>query len=142
MHVVVLAGEPGERFWQSSTEQRPKPFLHLWGDRTLFHDTLARAAEVVSADRVWVSTLRGYRDLVAAEFRDGAKADRLILEPTRRDTGGSMALAALRISVADPNAASWSQCLPITSWVIPPPLRESHIWRLHRPPCRAIGSAQ
>ncbi|WP_231623767.1 sugar phosphate nucleotidyltransferase [Thermus aquaticus] len=34
-YAVILAGGKGERFWPLSTPERPKPFLKLFGQRSL-----------------------------------------------------------------------------------------------------------
>ena len=39
---VVLCGGSGTRLWPLSRPDRPKPFLSLLGDRTLFQQTLDR----------------------------------------------------------------------------------------------------
>lgn len=104
MHAVVLAGGPGERFWPASTETKPKPFLRLWGDRSLLQETVERAAALTSPDRVWVSGAVSYRPLLLAELPVDLARRRLILEPARRDTAPAVGLAALRLSLEDPDA--------------------------------------
>ncbi len=34
-YAVILAGGKGERFWPLSTPERPKPFLRLFGSKSL-----------------------------------------------------------------------------------------------------------
>ncbi len=55
---VILCGGSGTRLWPRSRAARPKPFLPLVGDATLFEATLARcpasagfAAPIVVAGR-------------------------------------------------------------------------------------------
>jgi mannose-1-phosphate guanylyltransferase len=103
VHAVVLAGGPGERFWPASTASRPKPFLRLWGERSLLQETVERAAALVPAERVWVAGSARDRALLLAELAPAQRA-RLILEPARRDTAAAFALAALRVRLADPGA--------------------------------------
>jgi mannose-1-phosphate guanylyltransferase len=38
-YAVILAGGKGERFWPLSTPERPKPFLKLFGERSLLQAT-------------------------------------------------------------------------------------------------------
>ena len=41
---VILCGGSGTRLWPRSRAAKPKPFLPLVGDATLFEATLARCA--------------------------------------------------------------------------------------------------
>ena len=41
---VILCGGSGTRLWPRSRKDRPKPFLPLLGDRSLFQQTLDRFA--------------------------------------------------------------------------------------------------
>jgi mannose-1-phosphate guanylyltransferase len=101
---VVLAGGPGERFWPASTARKPKPFLRLWGQRSLLQEAVARATSIAGPGRVWVSSSAAYLSLLADELPAELVRDRLILEPCRRDTAAGIGLAALRLHLADPGA--------------------------------------
>ena len=46
MYAVILAGGGGTRLRPLSTAARPKPFLPLLGDRTLFQRTVDRVREI------------------------------------------------------------------------------------------------
>jgi mannose-1-phosphate guanylyltransferase/mannose-6-phosphate isomerase len=103
MHAVVLAGGAGQRFWPASRRARPKPFLPLLGDRTLFRSTLERLARLAPRERTWVI---GTREL-ASELRRavrGFAGVRLLLEPEPRNTAAAFALAAARVEARDPGA--------------------------------------
>ena len=54
MHVVILAGGAGERFWPASRSARPKHFLRVVGEQTLLEGTLERARRCTSGDRIWI----------------------------------------------------------------------------------------
>ncbi|MDD6088634.1 MAG: mannose-1-phosphate guanylyltransferase/mannose-6-phosphate isomerase [Desulfovibrionaceae bacterium] len=92
---VILCGGSGTRLWPLSRELYPKQFMDLGAGRTLFADTLARAAAVEgAADPVIVcnETQRFYAaDALCAS---GANAD-VILEPVAKNTAMAAALAAL-----------------------------------------------
>ena len=53
MHAVVLAGGGGTRLWPLSRRARPKPFLPLLGEESLFQRTLRRIAPLIAADDTW-----------------------------------------------------------------------------------------
>ena len=44
LHPVVLSGGSGTRLWPLSRQDRPKQFLSLIGQRSLFQETVLRAA--------------------------------------------------------------------------------------------------
>src|SRR5262245_8631689 len=53
-YVVILAGGAGTRLWPLARRRRPKPFLPLFGGRSLFGLTWARARALAGASRVIV----------------------------------------------------------------------------------------
>ncbi|MBS0482111.1 MAG: mannose-1-phosphate guanylyltransferase [Proteobacteria bacterium] len=93
---VILCGGSGTRLWPRSRAAKPKPFLPLIGERTLFEQTLARcgnpdqfAAPIVVA---------GTAHLDHVESQLGGRDDaRVIVEPSARNTAAAIALAALRL---------------------------------------------
>ena len=91
---VILCGGSGTRLWPLSRPDRPKPFLPLLGETSLFERTLARVAPA-----------RGYAppvivagaDHVALVEGQVARAEHtLIVEPVGRNTAPAIALAAAR----------------------------------------------
>ena len=91
---VIMAGGPGERFWPLSTPEAPKPFLKLFGDRSLIQLTRDRLRGLVPAERILVLTSASLVDTVAAHLPD-IPHENIIGEPCRRDTAATTALAAL-----------------------------------------------
>ncbi len=99
---VILSGGNGSRLWPLSTPDRPKQFLPLVGDRTLFDQTLARVSDrqkyaapiVVGSARHEQLCLEGLRDV---------EDSRLILEPISRNTAVAIVMAAAVIAEHDPD---------------------------------------
>jgi mannose-1-phosphate guanylyltransferase len=87
---VILSGGSGTRLWPLSTDARPKQFLPLASEATMFADTLARCGDGHGAPII-VGAAR-HAHLLDAEAPDGA---RIILEPAARNTAPAIALAAL-----------------------------------------------
>lgn len=85
----IMAGGAGTRFWPVSTEDRPKQFLSLVGERTLLQQSYDRLQGL--SEKVHVLTARHYEELVKEQL-PGVD---VIGEPVRRDTAGAVALAAL-----------------------------------------------
>ena len=96
---VILSGGSGTRLWPMSLPDKPKQFLPLVSEVTMFQATLARCTDpsVFSAPLV-VANAR-HADLIEHQL-DGIAAT-LILEPAARNTAPAIALAAL---VSDPGA--------------------------------------
>jgi mannose-1-phosphate guanylyltransferase len=102
LHVVVLAGGAGERFWPASRAAAPKPLLRVAGGESLLAATLGRARGLAAPGNVWLVC----GDEHAAAMRREARlpARRMIVEPARRNTAMAIADAALAASAEDPDA--------------------------------------
>ena len=92
--VTIMAGGAGTRFWPLSTEERPKQFLSLVGERSLLQMSFDRVQGLVPPEQVMVLTNESYEELVAAQLPEIPR-ENIIGEPTRRDTAAAVALAAL-----------------------------------------------
>jgi mannose-1-phosphate guanylyltransferase/mannose-6-phosphate isomerase len=102
VHVVILAGGAGERFWPASRSEHPKHFLEVVGEQTLLEGTLARARRCTRADRIWI--VCGEQLGRKTRRFSGLPASRVLLEPRRRNTAMAVAWAAHRIRAVDPDA--------------------------------------
>ena len=90
---VILCGGSGTRLWPKSRAAKPKPFLPLIGETTLFEATLARCAAF--APPVVVT---GAAHLAHVEAQlDAAPGATIIVEPEAKNTAAAIALAALRL---------------------------------------------
>ncbi len=96
---VILSGGSGTRLWPMSRPERPKQFLPLASEATMFEATLARAADRARFAAPMVIANAAHADLIDAQL-GGAEAT-LVLEPIARNTAPAIALAAL---LADPAA--------------------------------------
>lgn len=95
---VILCGGSGTRLWPASRENHPKQFLALMDDYSLLQNTMRRALRVCGGDAssVIAVTLAAMKDTVAqqlAEIDDAATAH-ILCEPSARNTGAAIALAA------------------------------------------------
>jgi mannose-1-phosphate guanylyltransferase/mannose-6-phosphate isomerase len=104
VHAVVLAGGPGERFWPASTPAAPKPFVRLFGDRSLLQQTLQRALALAAPGDVWLVGSSHHAERLRAEAGEQVPAGNLLLEPVRRDTAAAVALATAAVAARDPHA--------------------------------------
>lgn len=93
---VILCGGSGTRLWPRSRAVKPKPFLPLVGDSTLFEATVARCAPEAGFGAPVVVT--GAAHLVHVEEQLGqAPGAAIIVEPAAKNTAAAIALAALRL---------------------------------------------
>lgn len=98
MRPVVLSGGSGTRLWPLSVGSRPKQFIPLFGEDSLFRHTMQRAQRLPGSTEPIVVTGSNHADLVA----EAAQGDEptILIEPGPRNTGPAIVAAAL---VADPS---------------------------------------
>lgn len=99
IHPVILCGGSGTRLWPVSRKARPKPFLPLVGEETLFEQAIGRVAgdERFAAPVVVAGARHG--DLIEEQMRGAPH--RLIVEPAVRNTAPAIALAAALLAPDD-----------------------------------------
>jgi mannose-1-phosphate guanylyltransferase len=102
-YIVILAGGSGTRLWPLSRSHRPKQLLALSNARSLLRNTVDRVTPLVPADRILVMTERSHADDVRRELPD-VPEENIHVEPARRGTAGSLALAAAAIRDRRPDA--------------------------------------
>ncbi|MEZ5892910.1 MAG: mannose-1-phosphate guanylyltransferase/mannose-6-phosphate isomerase [Parvularculaceae bacterium] len=102
---VIMSGGSGTRLWPLSRRARPKQFLNLTGDRSLFQETVLRMRGPGYADPLIIAGA-DHAELVKTQLAGiGVKAAAIILEPAPRNTAAVAAVAALWTVKHNPNAA-------------------------------------
>ncbi|MBM6402881.1 mannose-1-phosphate guanylyltransferase [Phycicoccus sp. CSK15P-2] len=100
---VVPAGGAGTRLWPLSRAGHPKFLLDLTGSgRTLLQATVDRLTPL-TADRVVVVTGAAHADSVRGQL-PGLPRDRVLAEPSPRDSMAAIGLAAAVVERIDPDA--------------------------------------
>ena len=93
---VILCGGSGTRLWPRSRASKPKPFLPLVGESTLFEAALARCPAGDGFSPPVVVT--GHKHLALVEQQLAiAEGAQVIVEPSARNTAAAIALAAFRL---------------------------------------------
>ena len=101
---AIMCGGAGTRLWPVSRESMPKQFVPLIGERSTFQQVLARISVPSLFSRPIVITNADFRFVVAEQLREqGIEAD-IVLEPSRRDSGPAVAVAALLAAERDRDA--------------------------------------
>lgn len=96
VHVVILAGGRGTRFWPRSRTKTPKQLLNIVGKGTMLEQTVARLRPLVPADRIWTVTNAQQAAAVRQQLPQGSR-QRVLVEPVGRNTAAAIALAAFHI---------------------------------------------
>ena len=103
LHVLILAGGSGERFWPYSRRARPKQLLKLFSERTMLEETIARLGKEAPPERIFVLTNREQEAAVRAAC-PALPAENIVAEPAKRDTAPAVALGVGLILRRDPQA--------------------------------------
>jgi mannose-1-phosphate guanylyltransferase len=103
LHVTIMAGGGGTRFWPRSRTRRPKQFLKLVGERTLLQQAADRIEALVPPEQTWVITSALHKDEAIRQL-PALPPDRIVGEPCGRDTAACIGLGAALIARQDPKA--------------------------------------
>ena len=103
-YCVIMAGGIGSRFWPYSRKNKPKQFLDFFGTgHTLLQLTFNRYSKIVPKENIFVITNIQYEGLVKEQLPEISE-DRILLEPTRRNTAPCIAWASSKIKEIDTHA--------------------------------------
>ena len=65
IHIIIMAGGVGSRFWPMSTSDYPKQFIDVMGvDRSLIQLTVDRLKPICPVENMWVVTNEKYIRIV------------------------------------------------------------------------------
>lgn len=102
---VILAGGSGTRLWPLSRKLYPKQLLPLVDEHTLVQNTLLRLHGLDDIAAPILICNEEHRFIIAEQMRAmGVNPADIILEPTGRNTAPAVAVAALRVLDAHPEA--------------------------------------
>lgn len=91
---LVLSGGAGTRLWPMSNAARPKQFMRLFGDQSLYQLTLKRLM-ASGFDAIVAIANADHAALLESDAEEiGAPLDSILLEPARRDTAPAIAAGA------------------------------------------------
>ncbi len=98
---VILSGGSGTRLWPMSVPDRPKQFLPLTGDKSMFVQTVERTTDDNMFSAPIVVGSAKHDALIDAQLAEaGVKPAAIILEPCARNTAPAIALAAFEAGEA------------------------------------------
>ncbi len=109
LYPVIMCGGAGTRLWPASRPSRPKQFIPLAGNRSLFQETALRVAPL-AADGGVVVVVAGvsHRPWILEQLREVGLLDhvQVLLEPEAKDSAAAMAAAALWTQQRDPHGVN------------------------------------
>lgn len=94
---LIMAGGKGTRFWPLSTEEKPKQFLNLIGDKTMIQMTVDRIKPIIPIERIFICTGEMYVELVKEQLPELPEKN-IIVEPEGRNTAPCITLSAFVIN--------------------------------------------
>ena len=100
VHVVILAGGQGTRFWPISRMKRPKQFLSISSSGESLIQATARRVQSLGSAEPLVMTNIMHKPLILEHVPNA----RVICEPVARNTAASIGLAALHLARANRDA--------------------------------------
>ncbi len=102
-----MAGGAGKRLWPASHAERPKQFMTVQGEDSLFCSTVKRAASLKLSGKILVVT---HKDHISAALEDAAHLSQeirsklvLLAEPEARNTAPALSYAAAWLKEQDRN---------------------------------------
>lgn len=93
---IIMAGGKGERFWPLSSRRVPKPFIPLFGEKTMIQDTVGRIARFIPSEKILV-VLSPHHLAVAREQLPQLPESNFVVEPVGKDTAACIGLASLHV---------------------------------------------
>ena len=104
VHVVIMAGGIGSRFWPMSTPEFPKQFVDVMGcGKSMIQMTVDRFQSVCPIENLWVVTGESYADIVYEQLPDLPR-ENILIEPCARSTAPCIAYACWKIMQKDHKA--------------------------------------
>lgn len=91
---LIMAGGKGERFWPASTEEKPKQFLNILGNKTMLQDTVKRMEKLVPIENIFVCISEKHLKLLKEQLPKLPERN-IIKEPMSRNTAPCIVLTSL-----------------------------------------------
>ena len=98
---VIMSGGSGTRLWPLSRKHKPKQFIALFGENTMFQETLSRLNGIDGMQAPIIVCNNDHRFMVAEQLHElEINSANIILEPIGRNTAPALAISALQAQAA------------------------------------------
>ena len=104
MYHVIIAGGIGSRFWPMSTDENPKQFLNLIGDKSLIRLTYERLLKVSDKDKILIVTSTKYKSQIKSQIPE-IPLSNIIFEPCPKNTAPAIYIVTQHINSLAKNAS-------------------------------------
>ncbi|MDU7026104.1 mannose-1-phosphate guanylyltransferase [Robinsoniella peoriensis] len=94
---IIMAGGGGARFWPASRQKTPKQLLNLTGKDLMINETIYRVCKVVDQKNIFIVTNSVQYDNMIEVTPDFIKKDRILSEPSAKNTAACIGYAAVEI---------------------------------------------
>ena len=98
---VIMCGGAGVRLWPASRAARPKQFIPLIGERSLFQETALRVASIEGAAELVIVAGVAHATLIKEQLAAIELSAAILLEPEPRDSAAAIAAACSWIEARD-----------------------------------------
>ena len=98
LNFIILCGGSGTRLWPISTKEKPKQFLKLYNNYSLFELTLLRVKKFKFKKKLIIVTNQEYLELVKYSLVKLKLKAKILLEPISKNTTASIYLASKLIN--------------------------------------------
>ena len=105
LYPVIMCGGAGVRLWPASRPSRPKQFIPLAGNRSLFQETVTRVAPLADGPgKLIIISGEAHGETISDQLSEAGVLAQILLEPEARDSAAAMAAAAAWVMREDPTA--------------------------------------
>ncbi|MGB7433304.1 MAG: sugar phosphate nucleotidyltransferase, partial [Ahrensia sp.] len=99
---VIMCGGSGARLWPASRPSRPKQFVPLVGETTLFEQTVTRVCGIADIGELIVVAGERHAGWINAQTGCATVPTKMLLEPMARDSAPAIAAAVAYVEAIDP----------------------------------------
>ncbi len=116
LHVMIMAGGKGTRFWPMSRAKKAKQFLTVIGEKSLIEYTLDRIEPLTEMSQRWILGSATQTDSLAP-LSQRVPQRHILREPIGKNTAACIGWAAFEALKQDPEAIC--VVLPADAWITP-----------------------
>ncbi len=105
LSALIMAGGRGTRFFPLSTDEHPKQFLNLIGEKTMIQMTVDRLLKIMPIEQIFIATGDKYVNLTKEQLPD-LPEENILVEPVGRNTAPCVVFGAIQVNAKFPGGNS------------------------------------